>query len=251
MVTGYEPLDTLKPVGNGIWIVDGPPPSGGGCRFPTRATVVRLEDGGLWVHSPTPLTPGLRAELAALGPVAHLVAPNHWHVRWMPEWAAASPEATVWAVPGAALPGARELKGTCAEPAWASEMEQIIPRGHRWFREAVFYHKPSATLIVTDLFQAVETAKLPALCRPAVWLTGVDDSDGKMPLRLRLGFRGKDALAEDIETIIGWAPRRMILSHGRCYEHGAVAELERAFRRVLSAGRWDRALAAQKAADRR
>lgn len=255
MATGYEPLDTLKPVADDIWIVDGPPPVGGGCRFPTRATVVRLTDGGLWVQSPTRLTQGLQAELAALGPVAHLVAPNPFHIAHLADWATAYPEATIWAAPGtlaraaksgAVLPEARDLQGRRAETCWAREMDQIIPRGHRWFQEAVFHHKASGTLIMTDLVQALDTAKLPAKCRPAVWLSGVDDTDGKMPLRLRLGFRDTAALAEDIETMIGWAPRRLILSHGRWYERGAVAELERAFRRVLNARRWDRALGAQK-----
>lgn len=253
--TGYEPLDTLKPVADDIWIVDGPPPLGGGCRWPTRATVVRLADGGLWVHSPTRLTDSLCADLADLGPVAHLVAPNSLHYLHLADWARSFPNAAVWAAPGVTaraakagidLPAAQELQGRRAEDAWLSQMEQIIPRGHHWFHEAVFFHRASETLILTDLMQALETDKLSALCRPAAWLGGVDDTDGKMPFRLRRGFRDKDALAEDIETMIGWHPRRILLAHGRCYPWGAVAELERAFRRVISARRWDKALAAQK-----
>ena len=42
--------------------------------FTTRMTVIRLPDGGLWLHSPTPLDDGLRAAIDALGPVAHIVA---------------------------------------------------------------------------------------------------------------------------------------------------------------------------------
>lgn len=68
----YEPLSTLKPVAEGvcdaIWIVDGPVvrmsfPLGLQVPFPTRTTVVRLSDGGLWVHSPGALPPSLAREV--------------------------------------------------------------------------------------------------------------------------------------------------------------------------------------------
>lgn len=59
--TGYEPLNTLKPVADDIWLIDGPAVRFYGMPFPTRATVVRLANGDLWVHSPTELSDGLRA----------------------------------------------------------------------------------------------------------------------------------------------------------------------------------------------
>ena len=49
-----------------------------------RMTVVRMGNGNVLVHSPGPLDAGLRDELAALGPVAAIVAPSsfhHLHVR--------------------------------------------------------------------------------------------------------------------------------------------------------------------------
>ena len=52
----YTPLNTLKPVAAGIWIVDGPlihlAALGLRVPFTTRMTVVQLRDGGLWCHSP-------------------------------------------------------------------------------------------------------------------------------------------------------------------------------------------------------
>ena len=54
--------------------------------FPTRMTVVRLASGGLWLHSPTQISDGLRAELDALGPVRHLVSPNRIHYSHMLSW---------------------------------------------------------------------------------------------------------------------------------------------------------------------
>ena len=52
----YTPLNTLRPVAPGIWIIDGPVihMAAAGLRMPfsTRMTVVMLRDGGLWCHSP-------------------------------------------------------------------------------------------------------------------------------------------------------------------------------------------------------
>jgi len=54
----YPPLNTLKPVADEVWIVDGPMIRFGipGFKmpFPTRATIIRLAGKDLFVHSPTP-----------------------------------------------------------------------------------------------------------------------------------------------------------------------------------------------------
>lgn len=68
-----------------------------GMRFPVRMTVVRLRDGGLWLHSPVRCTEALAAEVAALGPVKYLVAPSLLHHLFIGEWAARFPEAKLWA----------------------------------------------------------------------------------------------------------------------------------------------------------
>jgi hypothetical protein len=80
--------------------VDGPSIDFYGLPFSTRMTVVRLADGGLWVHSPIPLEGALAAELAALGPVQALVAPNWIHYYYLPQWQARFPSAQTWAAPG-------------------------------------------------------------------------------------------------------------------------------------------------------
>ena len=45
-------------------------------RIPVRMTVIRLGDGQLILHSPVHLSPELRAELDALGPVGFIVIPE-------------------------------------------------------------------------------------------------------------------------------------------------------------------------------
>lgn len=58
------------------------------------------QTGCLWVHSPVELMPALKANLDALGPVRHIVAPNFWHTRYARQWKDAYPEATLYGCPG-------------------------------------------------------------------------------------------------------------------------------------------------------
>lgn len=95
--TGYEPLFTPKVVSDDIWIVDGPIISFYKMPFPTRMTMIRLEDGTLFIHSPVELNDELQGQVDALGEVRHLVAPNWIHYAYLPQWQEAYPEATTWA----------------------------------------------------------------------------------------------------------------------------------------------------------
>jgi hypothetical protein len=106
--TGYEPLNTLKPVATDIWLIDGPSVRVCGMPFPTRCTVVRLADGDLWVHSPTVLTDGLRAELQALGPVRYLIVPDLLHYASIADWQRVFPDAIAYVAPGAAKRAAKK-----------------------------------------------------------------------------------------------------------------------------------------------
>lgn len=241
MATGYEPLDTPKPVARDIWIVDGPAIRFYGLPFSTRATILRLADGGLWVHSPTRLTETLAGKVAALGPVRHLVAPNWIYYAYVGAWQARFPQAESWAAPGVAERAARrgmDLRFDHAleqvPPAsWAGQIDQMIVRGSKIHREAVFFHRASRTLILTDLIENFEPGKLGVWFRLAARLAGIRDPDGKAPIDMRQTFRDRAALREDVARMIGWAPERVILAHGRWYERNGTAELRRAFRWAL------------------
>jgi len=241
-MTGYEPLSTLKPVAPDIWVIDGPAIRFYGMPFSTRATVIRLTSGEVWVHSPTFLTDALRAEVAALGPVAHLVAPNWIHYAYVKDWQAAFPQAVSWAAPGvAARAKSHGMQvvfdhdlGPEAEAPWQGQIDQLIVEGSKIHREAVFFHAPSKTLILTDLIENFELGKMPWWMRLVVRLAGIADPDGQMPRDMRATFRGhSDLLRAAVLRMIDWGPERIILAHGRWYETGGVDELKRAFRFVL------------------
>ena len=103
-VDAYEPINTLAPIGENIWMIDGPVIGfryfGITLPFPTRMTILRLDDGALWVHSPTELASALKSTVDALGPVRHLIAPNNIHYWWLGAWKRAYPDAATYAPPG-------------------------------------------------------------------------------------------------------------------------------------------------------
>ena len=66
------------------------------------------------------------------------------------------------------------------------------------------------------------------------WLGGCLDPDGSMPRDMRLTYsKRKPELRATIERMIAWDPERIILAHGRWYQHDGVEELRRAFAWVL------------------
>ena len=237
----YEPVDQLKPVAENVWIVDGPVIRmsylfGSTIPFPTRMTILRLADGGLWVHSPTELTDALKAEVAALGPVRFLVAPNKIHYWWVGDWQKVFPDALSLAAPrvdekaGPHGISFNRVLTNEAEPEWAGEIDQLLVPGG-YLTEADFFHRASKTLILTDLIENFEEEKVGGwFGRLAMKWSGVMHPHGSMPKDLRMTFSGhKDEIRNAVETMIGWAPERIIIAHGRWYETNAVAELRRAF----------------------
>ena len=239
----YTPLDTLKPVAADIWIVDGPIVAmaalGMRMPFPTRMTVVRLPDGGLWCHSPIAPDATLFEAIDALGPVRHLVSPNLLHYAHIAAWKRRYPQATAWASPGVRQRAASQRievhfdadLDDAPSADWAGSIDQLLFRGSRVMQEFVFLHRASGTLILADLIENFEGERLPMAMRWMARLGGVIDPDGKAPLDMRLTYLGhKDEARACLARMLAWQPQRVILAHGRCYLDNAPAELARAFR---------------------
>ena len=65
-------------------------------RLRLRMCVVQLSDSGLWVHSPTSLTPELHQQLDRLGTVRFIVGASNGHNRWLCQWQQAFPDAALY-----------------------------------------------------------------------------------------------------------------------------------------------------------
>ena len=111
---------------------------------------------------------------------------------------------------------------------------QCLVRG-RLLTEVDFFHRPSRTLIITDLIENFEPDRVrQPLLRWLMRISGAADPDGQAPIDMQLSFLGRRGqVRAAAERMIAWAPERIVIAHGRCYEGDCVAELRRAFRWVL------------------
>ena len=236
----YPPLNTLKSLAADAWLVDGPIIRFGTpwprMPFPTRMTIFRLADGGLFVHSPTALTADLRGEVEAIGVPRWIVAPNRLHFWWIPQWREAYPDAQVYLAPrvreqaGAHIDfPAAELRDESGYP-WDGQIDTVAAPGD-FMIEFEFFHRASRTVVLTDLIENFEPSKVGRAMRWLTWLGGVRDPDGQTPRDMRFTFRRhRPELRRALEVMVSWNPERLILAHGRWYSRDAVGELRRALR---------------------
>ena len=202
-----------------------------GLEVGTRMSVVRLSDGGLWLHSPIELADDLRQELDRLGPVRFVVCPNRMHHQFVEPYFSAYPEARVFAAPG--LPQKRPeppfhgVLGDGPEPGWAEDLDQLLFRGERQLREVVFFDPESRSLILTDLLQSAHPES-PPLTRLAHRLYRTYENPGP-PLPVRLGFVNKAAARASLGRVRSWDFDRIVLAHGHLIETGGKAAFLRAF----------------------
>jgi len=243
----YDPINVYKPVAPNIGVVDGPFEylTVAGVTLPlpftTRMTVVQLTNGDLFLHSPIKFDERLAKQLQGLGTVRHLVSPNQFHYAHIGEWAKAYPEAITWASPRVRKRArarridvnfTRDLEATAPEE-WRREIDQtLFPGGY--FKEFIFFHKVSKTLILTDTIINIELEKVTEPWRTATKLTAMYHPHGQIffGMRLPLLLQRHKAKAA-VGKIHSWHPQRILLSHGRCFDSHADEVIRRIFGEVI------------------
>ncbi|MFC5547531.1 DUF4336 domain-containing protein [Massilia aerilata] len=204
-----------------------------GLAVSSRMTVVRFEDGRLWLHSPVRFSEAVAEQLRSLGKVSWIVAPNRAHHMFAKHALRAFPQAALYGAPGLAakrpdLEGLVEL-GDSIPREWEKELGQVVVRGMPFVNEVVFFHKASTTLIMTDVLQCW-CGKLPWNTSLYARLTGVR-SHLDVPRTVRLITRDKALAAGSARVILQWPFTRVITAHNSIVEHEAHAAVERAFGR--------------------
>ena len=222
----------LAAFGPSLYVADGPTVSFLGFPYPTRMAVVKLTDGGAWVWSPVALTEELLSAIEAIGPVRHIVSPNKIHHLFLDDWVKQWPDARLYAPPGLARkkPELRfyaELRDE-PDPAWATDIDQVIFRGSIAMEEVVFFHRASRTAIIGDLVQRFPAAKVSGWRGLLMRLDGLVGESGSTPREWRASFlrRGPARAARD--KVLGWKAERLLIAHGDCSQSDATAILTRA-----------------------
>jgi len=102
----------------------------------------------------------------------------------------------------------------------------------------VFFHRPSCTLIVTDLIELIgdDTEGVDWLLRLWWWLFRMWNRPRPAP-EYAIGWCDYRAAAAALRRVLDWDFTRIVLSHGDLVTGNAHAVAEEAWARVLRRGR--------------
>ncbi len=210
-------------------------PSGPG--LPARTTVIRLRSDTLLVVSPPPVEAGGLEGVEALGSVEEVLVPNSFHYLNVPGFLARYPQATLRVVPGLyervpGLPRGQELP-ELPPLSWRGEIEHRVLGPVRGVSEVALFHRPSATLILTDL--AFHMLQFENRLARVVWrLAGVPRGFGPSRTARLLLLGDRVAAAGFLERVLTWPFQRVLVAHGEPLEANAVDVFRRAFAPYLA-----------------
>lgn len=206
-------MSEIRGIAPGVRVVDAPQRFFG-IEVGTRMTLLEL-DGGLLAHSPIPY----RADIEP----RWVLAPNLFHHLYAGEWPCEK-----WGAPG--LPEKRrdvEFAGVVDEShpfgdeIWVHRLRSFKPSN-----EVVLLHRPSRTLIVSDLcFNLGPDA--PALTKTVMWLAM--GYPGPRTTVLERGLMKRDLARIDLATILEQDFDRVVMAHGHVIESGGKDALRAAF----------------------
>lgn len=218
----------LTQFAEGVW-VEARPVRFLGVETGTRMTVVRLSDGGLFVHSPVSLDDDTRRAVDALGPVRAVVAPSLFHHLYVGEWMRAWPDAEYLACPGLdwkrpdlAFTG---VLGDAAPAVWARDLEQVYFSARRE-NEVVFFHRASRTMVCADALLNLSTHASP-VTRAVARVAGNSSPGAGWPERLMV--RDRRVARRQVDRILAWDIDRIVLAHGDLVTHDGRETVRRAY----------------------
>jgi hypothetical protein len=207
-------MTQLLPIVDNIWTVRAPQ-TFVGLHVGTQMTLVKLSGGGLLLHSPIPITPELKVQIDAIGPVTHIICPNLFHHLH------AGSALVAW--PQAKLHGPEKLQrkrkdlrfdavfGEAPHPDWANDLTGITIDGSL-LGETVLYHKASKTLITVDLVENISHCSH----TPTRWylkLGGIYGRAGWHPL-LRATYLNRRKARASMQRILALPFERVLVAHG-------------------------------------
>lgn len=225
----------VRSLAEGLWVIDHPFAMPGGIAIGTRSTIVRLSSGGLWLHSPGPLSTSARAWLEANGPVEAIVAPNLLHHLFVPAAASAFPDAAVFGAEGMAKKISGGLEPASIVPMnrpWKDDFECLRIEGSPKMNEVVFFHRSTRTLVMSDLafnFRRVDSFGTRLFLR----LNGALGNFGPSRLARSFFFSDHEQVGQSIAQLLEWNFDRVILAHGEVLETEGHAAMRSAYAWLL------------------
>ncbi|MCC6554334.1 MAG: DUF4336 domain-containing protein [Polyangiaceae bacterium] len=192
----------------------------------TRMTIVRLGDGGLFVHCPVALDGETRRAVDALGPVRAVVASSLYHHLYVGEWMKAYPDASFHPCPGLERKRADLRWGPALGDAWGGDLDQAAFTA-RFEREIVFFHKKTRTLVCADAL--LNLSGHPSRWTRLVALLMANTGPGKGYIE-RIAVQDWALGRRQVRRILEWDIDGIVLAHGALVRRDGA----RAFREAYS-----------------
>lgn len=222
-----------------IYIVEYPLRFGGMDLF-SRMTLVKLDSGKLWVHSPSEIDAELKVAIDNIGEVGYLLAPGNYHHLNIASAQSLYPDAETFLCPGLEKKcpdlSFDWILGNQPDPRWGSEFEQVVVQGTRIINEVVFFHIATKTLILVDLIENIgDDYEHDAGLLLQFWWKAVFHmwNNPKAAPEYQLGWGNKEIVKKALGKILTWDFERIILAHGNLIEQDAKSVAQKAWRKVL------------------
>lgn len=221
---------TLVPVAREVWHAQQ------SLKFPifgdlgTRMTVVRLADKSVLLISPVKITESLKRDLAALGEITYVIAPNTTHHLFINLTRSIFPRIKIYG-PAALGKKRRDIAftdflDTKKKYPWSEEFELFSFPGRGSFEEFAFFHRPTKTLIVTDLMMNLR----PATSAAARLVTSMNGATKLGTTRIaKFIYNDRNAMKKNVSRFLELAPEKIILAHGQIVTENATEKLKESF----------------------
>jgi len=199
-----------------------------GLELGARMTVLRLPDRSLALFSPVPIDDALAAEIAELGEVAHLIAPNVFHHVYAGDAARRYPKAKLHAARGlrSKRPDLRIDADFDERTSLGAGITPIELRGSM-MGETVLVHAPSASVISVDLVENFVTPPPDLYTRVYLRAAGLDGRVGWSRF-LKIVYRDKKEARRALDRLLEQPWDRAVIAHGTILETGAKESVREA-----------------------
>ena len=155
-------MNSLREIASNFWVIEDAI-SLGGIHLPLRSVLIRLKNQELLMISPTHPSDALVSEIKKKGHLKHIIAPNVFHHLFVSKMKDFFPESKTYCCAGLEKKKKNfkfdEIIEHTLPSIFENDLDFCLVNTGKFYRELVFFHLESETLILTDLFFNIENSK--------------------------------------------------------------------------------------------
>jgi Domain of unknown function (DUF4336) len=222
--TNETGVPAITKIDNGLWCLDSHFVVWG-CKGSIRMTLIETPRG-LVIYSPVDLSEVHLKQIAEIGQVAAIVAPNLFHHMFLRSCTQHFPQAQVFVPKGlqdkiGAISGALELSDN-VRLAPPQDIDRHNFSDHS-LHETILFHRATGTLVTADLIYNYQPEQ--HIGEKLFFRSVCCYGHPSVPFYHRFAVRDKMAVSRLIEAVMTWPVKRIIMSHGRIYSGADAGEI--------------------------